>query len=131
MNLLANDKNLLSQPKLMFYRFLTRGFPPLKPRLTFCLLRNKFERKNIKCLFSTVSVFCWKMKSSGNLKQKVSKKFKTAPASLEKLTLSWLKPSKLAPSSLKQDDFLRQLHLFFDSPDEVSPYLKVEANLIF
>ena len=49
-----------------------------------------------------------------------AKKFKTAPASLEKLTLSWLKPSKLAPSSLKQDSFKRQLHLFFGSPDEVT-----------
>ena len=39
------------------------------------------------------------------LTQKVSKKVKTAPASLEKLALSWLKPSKLAPSSLKQDSF--------------------------
>jgi hypothetical protein len=58
------------------------------------------------------------------LKQKVSKKFKTAPASLEKLTLSWLKPSKLAPLSLKQDDFLRHLHLFFGSPDEVDPKLR-------
>ncbi len=56
-------------------------------------------------------------------KKKYAKKVKTSPASLEKLTLSWLKPSKLAPLSLKQDDFLRQLHLFFDSPDEVSPYL--------
>jgi len=54
------------------------------------------------------------------LTQKVSKKVKTAPASLEKLTLSWLKPSKLTPSSLKQDSFLRQLHLFFGSPDEVT-----------
>ena len=54
------------------------------------------------------------------LKQKVSKKFKTTPTSLEKLALSWLKPSKLAPSSLKQDSFLRQLHLFFGSPDEVN-----------
>ena len=53
----------------------SRGFRPLNPDLLFVL------------------------------KQKVSKKFKTAPASLEKLTLSWLKPSKLAPSSLKQDSF--------------------------
>jgi hypothetical protein len=44
----------------------------------------------------------------------------TAPASLEKLALSWLKPSKLAPLSLKQDSFKRQLHLFFGSPDEVT-----------
>jgi len=51
------------------------------------------------------------------LPQKVSKKVKTTPASLEKLTLSWLKPSKLAPPSLKQDSFLRQLHLFFGSPE--------------
>jgi len=57
------------------------------------------------------------------LKQKVSKKFKTTPASLEKLALSWLKPSKLAPSSLKQDSFLRQLRLFFGSPDEINPAL--------
>ena len=49
-----------------------------------------------------------------------AKKFKTTPASLEKLTLSWLKPSKLAPLSLKQDSFKRQLHLFFGSPDEVT-----------
>jgi hypothetical protein len=54
------------------------------------------------------------------LTQKVSKKVKTAPASLEKLTLSWLKPSKLASSSLKQDSFERQLHLFFGSPDKVT-----------
>ena len=54
------------------------------------------------------------------LPQKVSKKVKTAPASLEKLALSWLKPSKLAPLSLKQDSFLRQLHLFFGLPDEVT-----------
>ena len=39
------------------------------------------------------------------------------------LALSWLKPSKLAPSSLKQDSFLRQPHLFFGSPDEVNPAL--------
>ena len=57
------------------------------------------------------------------LKQKGSKKFKTVPASLEKPSLSWLKPSKLAPLSLKQDSFLRQLHLFFGSPDEVNPAL--------
>jgi len=50
-----------------------------------------------------------------------AKKFKTTPASLEKLALSWLKLSKLAPSSLKQDSFLGQLHLFFGSPDEVDP----------
>jgi hypothetical protein len=37
------------------------------------------------------------------------------PTSLEKLTLSWLKPSKLAPTSLKQDSFKRQLHLFLAS----------------
>jgi hypothetical protein len=54
------------------------------------------------------------------LTQKVSKKVKTTPASLEKLALCWLKPSKLAPSSLKQDSFKRQLHLFFGSPDEVA-----------
>jgi hypothetical protein len=53
------------------------------------------------------------------LMQKVSKKIKTAPASLEKLALSWLKPPKLAPSSLKQGCFKRQLHLFSGSPDEV------------
>jgi len=41
-------------------------------------------------------------------------------ASLKKLALSWLKPSKLAPASLKQDCFKRQLHLFFGSPDEVA-----------
>jgi len=50
-----------------------------------------------------------------------AKKVKTLPASLEKLALSWLKPSKLAPSSLKQDSFKRQLHLFFGSPDKVDP----------
>jgi hypothetical protein len=61
------------------------------------------------------------------LTQKISKwnnpiyriKVKTAPASLEKLSLSWLKPSKLAPSSLKKDSFSRQLRLFFGFPDEV------------
>ena len=72
------------------------------------------------------SCFCFIGASAPNpdllfvLTQKVSKKVKTAPASLEKLTLSWLKPSKLAPSSLKQDSFKRQLHLFFGSSDEVS-----------
>ena len=50
-------------------------------------------------------------------------------ASLEKLTLSWLKPSKLAPSSLKQDSFKRQLHLFFGSPDKVSRS-QAQCNLI-
>ena len=54
------------------------------------------------------------------LPQKVSKKLKTTPASLEKLTLSWLKLSNLAPTSLKQGSFKRQLHLFFGSPDEVT-----------
>jgi len=49
----------------------------------------------------------------------------TAPASLEKLTLSWLKPSKLAPLSLKQDSFKCQLHLFFGSPDEVTRWQTV------
>jgi len=41
------------------------------------------------------------------------------PASLEKLAFSWLKLSKLAPTSLKQDSFKRQLHLFFGSPGKV------------
>ncbi|MDD3321569.1 MAG: hypothetical protein PHS59_09015 [Paludibacter sp.] len=50
----------------------------------------------------------------------------TTPTSLEKLTLNWLKPSKLTPSSLKQDDFSRQLHLFFGSPDEVDPHYEVQ-----
>ena len=58
-----------------------------------------------------------------------AKKFKTPPASLEKLTLSWLKPSKLAPLSLKQDSFKRQLHLFFGSPDEVTRWQTV-CNLL-
>ena len=58
-----------------------------------------------------------------------AKKFKTAPASLEKLAFSWLKPSKLTPSSLKQDSFLRQLHLFFGSPDEVDPLLVVYNSI--
>ena len=71
--------------------FLIRGFRPCDPDLLFVLT------------------------------QKVSKKVKTAPVSLEKLTFSWLKLSKLAPSSLKQDSFKRQLHLFFGSPDEVDP----------
>ena len=61
------------------------------------------------------------------LTQKVSKKVKTAPALLEKLTLSWLKPSK--PACCRQarscvaqtGQFLRQLHLFFGTPDEVNP----------
>ena len=53
----------------------------------------------------------------------------TAPASLEKLALSWLKPSKLAPSSLKLDSFKRQLHLFFGSPDEDSR-CKIVCSLI-
>jgi len=72
------------------------------------------------------NIFCFIGASAPNpdllfvLTQKVSKKVKTAPASLEKLTLSWLKPSKLAPLSLKQDSFKRQLHLFFGSPDEVT-----------
>jgi hypothetical protein len=65
------------------------------------------------------------------LPQKVSKKVKTAPASLEKLTLSWLKPSKLAPSSLKQDSFKRQLHLFFGSSDEVSRWQTVCNSISF
>jgi hypothetical protein len=59
------------------------------------------------------------------LTQKGSKKVKPSPASLEKLALSWLKPSKLAPSSLKQDSFKRQLHWFFGSPDEVSRWQTV------
>ena len=46
--------------------FVNRGFRPLHPDLLFVL------------------------------KQKVSKKFKTAPASLEKLAFGRLKPSKLA-----------------------------------
>jgi len=53
-------------------------------------------------------------------KKNEAKKIKTPPASLEKLAFSWLKPSKLAPLSLKQDSFLRQLLLFFGSPDEVT-----------
>ncbi|MFT3753086.1 MAG: hypothetical protein QM800_09485 [Paludibacter sp.] len=63
------------------------------------------------------------------LPQKVSKKVKTSPASLEKLAFSWLKPSKLAPSSLKQDSFKRHLHWFFGSSDEVTRW-KAECNLI-
>jgi len=43
----------------------------------------------------------------------------TAPASLEKLTLSWLRESKLAPSLLKQNIFKRQPQLFISSPDDV------------
>jgi len=93
------------------------------------------------------NIFCFIRASAPNpdllfvLTQKVSKKYLTrppvgghplqwerekgrkclaTPASLEKLTLSWLKPSKLAPLSLKQDSFKRQLHLFFGSPDEVT-----------
>ena len=56
-------------------------------------------------LFNSVLLFV--------LKQKASKKFKTVPASLEKRTFSWLKPSKLAPSSLKQDGFLTPTSLVF------------------
>jgi hypothetical protein len=55
-----------------------------------------------------------------SLMKKVTKKSRLMPASLEKLALSWLKPSKLAPTSLKQDSFTRQLHLFFGSPDKVT-----------
>jgi hypothetical protein len=81
------------------------------------------------------SCFCFIGASAPNpdllfvLTQKVSKKVKTTPASLEKLALSWLKPSKLAPSSLKQDSFKRQLHLFFGSPDDVSRW-QVVCNSI-
>ena len=57
--------------------------------------------------------------------KKEPKKVKTPPASLEKQVLSWLKPSKLAPSSLKQDSFKRQLHLFFGSPDDVTRWQTV------
>ena len=42
-----------------------------------------------------------------------AKKVRTAPASLEKkLAFNWLKPFKLAPSSLKQDSYFRQFHCF-------------------
>jgi hypothetical protein len=58
-------------------------------------------------------------------------KVKTTPASLEKLTLSWLKPSKLAPTSLKQDSFLCQLHLFFGLPDEVTRWQTVCNSISF
>lgn len=51
-----------------------------------------------------------------------------ADASLEKLAFSWLKPSKLAPASLKQDSFKRQLHWFFGSPDEVA---RLRDNVFF
>jgi len=88
---LVHDKNISEPVILKYINDLSQGLPPLKPDLLFVL------------------------------KQKVSKKFKTTPASPEKLALSWLKPSKLAPSSLKQDSFLCQLHLFFGSPDEVNP----------
>ena len=90
------------------------------------IIRNSgiYNLYNSKYIYK--KLFCFVGASASNpdllfvLPQKVSKKGKTAPASLEKLTLSWLKPSKLAPLSLKQDSFLRQLHLFFGSPDEVA-----------
>jgi len=88
---LVHEKKLSDTTILLYISDLQEGLPPLNPDLLFVL------------------------------KQKVSKKFKTTPASLEKLAFSWLKPSKLAPSSLKQDSFLHQLHLFFGSPDEVNP----------
>jgi len=37
-------------------------------------LKEQIQNKNLTGLYSTVSLICWKMKSSGNLKQKVSKK---------------------------------------------------------
>ena len=42
-------------------------------------------------------------------------------ASLEKLTLEKRKSSKLLPSVVKQGVFFRFSHLFFGSPDKVSP----------
>ena len=68
--------------RLLIIRALHKGFPPLDPDLLFVLT------------------------------QKGGKKVKTSPTSLEKLTLSWLKPSKLAPTSLKQDDLYANFTCF-------------------
>ncbi|HET7734127.1 MAG TPA: hypothetical protein VFK73_09845 [Paludibacter sp.] len=84
-----------------------------------------FLKSNITCIFCFIGASAPSPDLLFVLPQKVSKKGKTSPASLEKLTLSWLKPSKLAPSSLKQDSFKRQLHLFFGSPDEVTRWQTV------
>lgn len=55
--------------------------------------------------------------------KKEAKKVKTAPASLEKLTLVRLKSAKLIPTEYvetqKRTIFNRLPHLFFGSPDEV------------
>ncbi len=67
--------------------------------------------------------------------KKYAKKFKTTPTSLEKLTLGRLKSSKPAYRRQARYDgirrnsnrtiFNRLPHLFFGSPDEVSPYLDI------
>jgi len=73
----------------------------------------------ITCNVFINKLFCFVGASAPNpdllfvLPQKVSKKVKTAPASLEKLMLSWLKLSKLAPSSLKQGQFQTPTSLVF------------------
>ncbi|MDD3322637.1 MAG: hypothetical protein PHS59_14455, partial [Paludibacter sp.] len=58
------------------------------------------------------------------LTQKVGKKVKTTPASLEKLTLGKLKSSKLIPTKYVETQtrtiFNRLPHLFFGSPAEVA-----------
>ena len=58
--------------------------------------------------------------------KKYAKKFKTPPTSLEKLALGKLKSSKLIPTKYvgtqTRTIFNRLPHLFFGSPDEVSPY---------
>ena len=58
-------------------------------------------------------------------KKKYAKKVKTAPASLEKLTLGKLKSSKLISTKYVETQtrtiFNRLPHLFFGLPDEVSP----------
>ena len=60
--------------------------------------------------------------------KKYAKKFKTSPASLEKLTLGRLKSSKLIPTEYvgtqTRTIFNRLPHLFFGLPDEVSPEVK-------
>gem|GEM_PF-2417179 len=57
--------------------------------------------------------------------KKYAKKFKTPPASLEKLALVRLKSSKLIPTKYvgtqTRTIFNRLPHLFFGSPDEVNP----------
>ncbi len=60
--------------------------------------------------------------------KKYAKKVKTSPDSLEKLALGRLKSSKLIPTEYvgtqTRTIFNRLPHLFFGSPDEVSPIPK-------